>query len=229
MAIVNPLISVIVPVYNGADFLPGAVASIRAQTYRPIEIIIIDDGSTDETAAVASRLGDDIRYRYQPNQGPGSARNSGINLARADFIAFLDVDDLWPERKLERQMRLLQSDPSLAYVTGMVQVCHWTGEADGRSQFSPVGAPREMFLLGAVLFRKSVFVQVGLFDESMPGGEDTDWYFRARQASIPSLQSEEIALEYRLHQNNLTQGMNRSMTYFMYAMKKSVDRNRKAD
>lgn len=220
-----PLISVIVPVFNGAAFLPEAIASIRAQSHRPLEIIVVDDGSTDDTAEVVKALGDGLNYCFQPNRGPGSARNAGLDLAHADIIAFLDVDDLWPDGKLERQLRLLLAGPSLAYVTGLVQVHHWVSEQDGRAQFRPVGAPREMFLLGAALFRRSVFAQIGVFDESMQGGEDTDWFFRAWQAGVRGSVQQEVTLDYRLHEHNRTQGMHKSMSYFMLAMKKSAERN----
>ena len=100
----NVLLSVIMPVYNGAEFLAEAVASIVAQAYQPLEIIVVDDGSTDETATIVQSLGGEIRYLYQFNQGPAAARNAGLALAQGDLIAFLDVDDLWPADKLAQQM-----------------------------------------------------------------------------------------------------------------------------
>lgn len=222
----SPLISVILPVFNGAPFLAEAIESIQAQSYQPLEIIVVDDGSTDATAEIAKAFGDSVRYYFQPNRGPGGARNTGLSLARADVIAFLDVDDLWPAGKLESQVRALLADPRLAYVIGLVQVHHWVGEQNGRAQFKPVGAPSSMFLLGAALFRRWVFAQVGLFDETMPGGEDTDWYFRTWQSGMHWSQIQEVALSYRLHKQSRTQGMHKSVSYFLLAMKRSVERNK---
>ncbi len=88
-------VSVIIPVYNGDAYLLDAVDSIQRQHYKPLEIIIIDDGSTDSTAEIAADLRGDVRYVYQPNSGPSAARNKGLRMARGEVIGFLDVDDLW--------------------------------------------------------------------------------------------------------------------------------------
>src|ERR1700682_4446766 len=104
----NPLVSIIIPVYNAAHFLPQAMASIRAQGYDSLEIVVVDDGSTDNCADVAKSLGSDVRYDRQVNRGPSAARNRGLALARGELIAFLDVDDQWPAQKLSVQLgRLL--------------------------------------------------------------------------------------------------------------------------
>src|SRR6267378_3262722 len=93
------LISCIIPVFNGARYLREAVESILGQTYRPIEIIIVDDGSTDNTADVVKNYGDQVRYVCQPNGGPSAARNQGVSVAQGAFVAFLDQDDVWHPEK----------------------------------------------------------------------------------------------------------------------------------
>ena len=103
----KPLVSVIVPVYNGEDFLVDALASIRQQDYCPLEIVIVNDGSTDGTVELAATLGQDINWIQQQNNGPSAARNAGLATARGEFIAFLDADDLWPPGKLQAQVELL--------------------------------------------------------------------------------------------------------------------------
>jgi glycosyltransferase involved in cell wall biosynthesis len=108
----KPLISVIVPVHNGEDFLEDAVASIHRQDYCPLEIVIIDDGSTDGTAGLAATLGNDIHWIYQQHRGPSAARNAGIVMSHGEFIAFLDADDLWPPGKLQAQVELLLASPA---------------------------------------------------------------------------------------------------------------------
>src|SRR5579871_1893267 len=100
--------SVIIPVYNAEAFLAQAVESVRRQTVKPLEIIVVDDGSTDNSAQVAARL--DVHYIYQPNRGPAAARNRALTAARGQFIAFLDADDLWPDNKLAMQTEILTQD-----------------------------------------------------------------------------------------------------------------------
>src|ERR1017187_10588057 len=99
----NPLVSVIIPAYNAAHFLPNAVASVRRQSYEPLEILIVDDGSRDDCARVAAELGETVRYVRQEQAGPAAARNRGLELAQGEFIGFLDADDEWPEQKLSIQ------------------------------------------------------------------------------------------------------------------------------
>jgi glycosyltransferase involved in cell wall biosynthesis len=99
-----PLISCVVPVFNGERYLGEALDSILAQTYRPLELLVVDDGSTDGTAALVTRYRDQIRPLFQPNAGQAAARNLGLSVARGEFVAFLDADDLWHPEKLARQM-----------------------------------------------------------------------------------------------------------------------------
>ena len=107
------LVSVIVPAYNAASFLPKAIASIDRQGYHPLEIIVVDDGSTDNTAEVVRSLPSVSHYFHQENKGPSAARNVALKHAKGEFIAFLDSDDEWPVGKLELQLGRLRADPGL--------------------------------------------------------------------------------------------------------------------
>ena len=107
-----PLISCIVAVYNGDPYLAEALESIHAQTYRPIEVLVVDDGSTDGTPGVIARHGDRVRALHQANAGPAAARNLGLREARGEFIAFLDADNLWAPTKLERQYHRSSDEPT---------------------------------------------------------------------------------------------------------------------
>jgi glycosyltransferase involved in cell wall biosynthesis len=107
------LISCIVPVYNSERYLGETLDSILAQTYRPLEIIVVDDGSTDGTAAVAAGYGHRVRYVRQANAGEAAARNRGLNVAEGEFVAFDDADDLWHPEKLERQVARLEHRPEI--------------------------------------------------------------------------------------------------------------------
>jgi glycosyltransferase involved in cell wall biosynthesis len=126
-----PLVSCIVPVSNGERYLREALDSILAQTYRPTEIIVADDGSTDTTPAVATCYGDRIRYVKQDNAGAPTARNRGLRLARGEFVAFLDSDDLWHPEKLERQMRRFEARPELDHCVTHLQN-FWITELEKR-------------------------------------------------------------------------------------------------
>lgn len=198
----NALISVIIPVYNGAEFLPDAVASVRAQAYAALEIIVVDDGSTDHTAQVVQTLGDGIRYIYQPNQGPAAARNAGLAAAQGELIAFLDADDLWPADKLAQQLPALAAAPDTVLVWGHTQICPYKTTINT----IPAVAPNWMPLLGSILSRKEVFQQVGLFEPSLRYGEDVDWFIRLREQQLVIQKLPVITLFYRLRPDSMTYG-----------------------
>jgi glycosyltransferase involved in cell wall biosynthesis len=202
----NLLISVIVPVYNGERFLASAIANIQAQNYQPLEIIIIDDGSTDGTAEIAREFSNQIRYIYQLNQGPSAARNCGIENARGDAIAFLDVDDLWDEGVLTQFAAYLVANPEVAIVQGLIQqMRRETRSSETNSeQFIPVFSPYQFINLGSALYRRSVFEKVGLFDPKLKDNEDTDWYIRAWENEIPKVVIPRVMLYYRKHDRNMT-------------------------
>ena len=113
----KPLVSVIVPVYNGAQFIGEAIESVFVQNYDPLEIIIVDDGSTDETANIVKSY-NNMHYIYQPNQGVAAARNSGIENSMGKLIAFLDADDCWAPNKLNIQVDCLLKHPHIGYTLG---------------------------------------------------------------------------------------------------------------
>src|SRR6185503_10895386 len=110
----QPLVSVIIPVYNGARYLRAALESVFAQTYRPFEVIVVDDGSIDDSGVIAQSF-PDVSYMRQENQGVAAARNHGIEAARGDFFAFLDQDDLWTPEKLKLQIEYLLNHQDLGY------------------------------------------------------------------------------------------------------------------
>ena len=116
----NTLISVIVPAYQREKHLGATLRSILAQGYRPLEIVVVDDGSTDKTAAVAQSY-PQVRYIFQNNQGPHVARNTGLDNCNGELIAFLDADDLWPSDKLEKQFDFLTKNPEVACVLGRMK------------------------------------------------------------------------------------------------------------
>lgn len=221
----RPLISIVMPVYNGAAFIREAIENIISQKYPAIELIIVNDGSTDDSEAIIEGLGIDHRYFYQENDGPASARNRGIRNASGEYIAFLDVDDLWPANNLHRLIREIQSDPSLMVVHGYAQLMERM-EEDGEYEYT--GNPAESFpgYIGAGLYRKEAFDVVGLFDPFMKFGEDADWFKRAGELEIPLQKLKEVTLFVRRHGGNMTQGKNLVELNALKVFKKSLDRLR---
>lgn len=216
------LISVIIPVYNGAEFIGEALASVRGQAYTPLEIIVVDDGSTDNTAQVVQALGVDIRYVYQQNQGPAAARNHGLALAHGELIAFLDADDLWPADKLTHQVADLSATEALQVVWGFTQILPHPQTADS----TPVPTPRLTPCLGSLLCRKAVFQMVGGFDATLRFGEDLDWFKRLQESAIPVKRSSELALIYRTRPGSMTYGRSSPELGLFQLVRRSLERQR---
>lgn len=220
-------VSIVIPVYNGEKFLDSVIYHVKNQNYHPIEIIVIDDGSTDKTAEVAAKFQDSIRYVYQENRGPAAARNHGIKIAKGEAIAFLDVDDLWSHDKLQLQACYLAANPSVEIVQGLIQQMKLSQiTTDGEAIFAADYNPYNYINLGSALYRKSVFERVGLFDETLKFGEDVDWFIRAWENRIEKVVLEQVTLFYRLHRSNMTLGKNLVELGFVKIYKKHLDRCR---
>jgi glycosyltransferase involved in cell wall biosynthesis len=222
------LVSAVVPVYNGEKYLVEALGSIRHQDYEPLEVVVVDDGSTDGTEEIVRGFDLNLRYSRQQNGGPSAARNRGLELARGEIIAFQDADDLWPEGKLALQLPKLVNDPSLGIVSGRVQRIKLAGSAGGKEVFENFLEPCISYNLGAALFRRSVFDRVGPFDVTMRYSEDVEWLMRAREHGVKMLILKQVSLLYRLHGQNMTHGLDVQGIRFMEALKKSADRRRRA-
>jgi len=219
-------VSVIIPVYNGEAYLAEAVDSIHRQNYEPLEIIIIDDGSTDSTADIVAGLQGNIRSFYQPNSGPPAARNKGLRMARGNVIAFLDADDLWTENKLEIQLSCLTNDPRVKIVLGYTQLVTCAPPGSGANTLEKVAAPWPVMSVGSAIMRKSAFDRVGLFDETQLFADDVDWFLRAKELEIHMIIHQEVTQFYRRHRDNITNQRQLDLKYFMATLKKSLDRRR---
>jgi glycosyltransferase involved in cell wall biosynthesis len=225
----NPLISVVIPVFNGEKYLGEAIESIRQQGYVPLEVIIVDDGSTDGTARLVKHLGTDIQYIYQDNKGTAAARNTGLRAVKGDIIAFLDADDLWPDDKFALQIPRLKDDPELDIVLGRIQYVCLPGAEEPKHRFEEPDYTLTNVHLGSGLFRKTIFDEVGYFDEEMRFNEDMDWFFRALEQDVSMVIIKEVTLIYRLHQDNLTRGRGNKHQGLFKTLKKSLDRRRSRD
>lgn len=205
-------ISVIIPVYNNAAYLGAALHSVLQQSYRPREILVVDDGSTDDPTAVvgacqqdAAQRGIPLHYFYQSNRGPAAARNHGVAQARGELLAFLDADDWWHPQKLEQQVAQLIAEPTLGYV-----LSHMTVHLEAATTW-PVSLNQAHYhneppciLPSALLVHCAVFQQVGGFDEQYRYSDDADWFLRAKDAAIPFAVLPEPLVHKRIHAHNLS-------------------------
>ncbi len=201
--------SVVIPAYNSARFVPFAVASALAQTRPPLEVIVVDDGSRDHVAVALRPFGGNVTLIRQQNAGPSRARNKGVAVSRGDIIAFLDADDEWAPTKLAAQVPPFDDDPSLvASVVGAEHVNTVTGV---RTAVSPVLAAdpvREMLLHGTILgptsclaVRRSVFDEIGGFDPVTDQVEDLDITLRlVERGRIDVIK--QCLVTYRVHGGN---------------------------
>jgi glycosyltransferase involved in cell wall biosynthesis len=188
-----PLVSVIIPCYRQGRLLPEALASVFNQTHPRVEVIVVNDGSDDDTEAVATSYGDRVRYLYQPNSGPAAARNTGLAVARGDWAQFLDADDLLHPEKVRLQ---LTADEDRSDVVYSGYECfqdgrpeeRWTysavelGRADAFSSFALDWDRGLSIPLHGMLFRRALFERLGVFDTVLPRHEDWDWHLRCAAA-----------------------------------------------
>jgi glycosyltransferase involved in cell wall biosynthesis len=197
------LVSVIIPVYNGDRYLAEAIESAIAQTYQPMEIIAIDDGSTDITAEIAKSYAPAVRYIYQPNSGTAAARNQGIKVANGEYLAFLDADDIWLPNKLKIQMMAFEADSHLDIVTGYVEQfispelnLEVVKEIDYSANLMPGYIPT------AMVIKRQSFFRLGWFDERYQGAEFISWYVQAYEQSFEINVLPDVVAKRRLHQTN---------------------------
>jgi len=196
----RPLVSVVVPVRDGERYLEAALRSIVAQEV-PLEVLVVDDGSRDGSAAVASAIGPPVRVLAQAPSGPGAARNRGVEAAAAACLAFLDADDLWLPRTLLRRLERLERD-GLDAVFGLVEqfVSPELPPAVRAALHCPTDASAGPHV-GTMLVRRASFDRVGPF--STAPGEFADWFLRARETGLRHALLPEVVLRRRLHDRNL--------------------------
>ena len=221
-----PLVSVIIPVHNGGRYLRAALESVFAQTYRPFEVIVVDDGSVDDSSSIAQSF-HGVRYIYQANQGVAAARNSGVEAAQGEFFAFLDQDDLWKPEKLTVQIDYFLSHPELGYTLTHQQFFLDPGAT------LPAWFRKELFssahpgwILGALAVRRTTFKEVGNFATGYIAASDTDWFFRANAARIPMAVIPELLLLKRIHEGNESAQAKMVLAEMRRVVKSSLDRHR---
>ena len=224
----SPLVSVVVPVWNMSRYLGEALRSVFSQDYRPLEVIVVDDGSTDGSGEVARSFAE-VSVLTQENRGVAAARNRGIEHSRGELIAFLDADDVWHTSKLSLQVEWLEQHPEIGYVTAHFQNVledgvprpAWLRE-DQLTETQKGGVPN-------LLCRRSVFQAAGLFDPAHRSGSDLDWVVRAKDAHVASAVLPEVLLRRRIHRTNQSYQWSGGKTMLLRALKASIDRQRSSE
>ena len=222
------LISVMIGAFDAEPYIAEAIDSVLAQTHRPLELIVVDDGSRDGTAAVAERYGERLTLIRQQNMGNGGARNTATRAARGDYFAFLDADDRFVPDKLERQLAALDADPALDLVFGHVEefVSPELDEATRARIRPPAGEPRPWMAANLMLIRRAAFERVGAFSEHLSVGVTVDWFARAQEAGLRTHMLSGVVLERRLHdQNNGLRNADKRAQY-AHVLKAALDRRR---
>jgi glycosyltransferase involved in cell wall biosynthesis len=224
----NPLISVILPVYNNELYVAEALNSILNQTYKNIEIICINDGSTDKSGEILNSFADKITLINNPkNEGIAASRNNGIARATGTFLAFMDGDDIWGKNKLEIQMQEFTSHPELD-----ILLCSMTcfispelPEEIKKLRHCPQGIIPG-FLSAAAVVKTDVFHAVGLFDTAWTVGEFVDWLERAKNKGHRYKMVEEVLLLRRIHDTNTGIVARSSRQDYVKIVKSALDRKR---
>ncbi|MCK6538988.1 MAG: glycosyltransferase [Anaerolineales bacterium] len=225
----NPLVSVVIPNYNHARFLGDAIRSVLNQDYRNFEVIVVDDGSTDNSGEVAAVFGDSIRYIYQTNAGLSAARNTGIRAAKGSLIGVLDADDMYEPMFLDTLVNALESDPDADGVYCGYQFVDETNNLLPQIENRPVTSDRlyEALLDGNFLVPESMFLrryvydEAGLFDESLRACEDWDVWLRAAK-KYRIIHAPRILTRHRILAGSMSTDPLRMLTNRLAVLKKHV-------
>ena len=220
-----PLVSVIVPAHQAEAFLSETLDSAFAQDHPAIEVIVVDDGSTDRSAEIASAR--PVRLLRRTRGGPAAARNSGLGIATGQFVTILDADDLWPTDRLSRQLAHLTTHPEQGIVLGLAEVFLSPGES--RPAHDPGFAPGEKVAghPATMLARREVFDLVGTFDETLRLSEDIDWLARASDAGIRAGRIDHTLLYYRIHAHNTSRDAHANNVATLRVLRASVHRKQR--
>jgi glycosyltransferase involved in cell wall biosynthesis len=219
-------VSVIIPVRNGALYLAQAIDSVLAQTRPALEVIVVDDGSTDDTPALVQQYGQRVRYVQQSPAGAAAARNHGVSLAAGNMLAFLDADDLWLPQKLSLQMDVLETRTNIDMV-----FCHAEQfiSEDAQRHANPI--PDRLRILpataaGGLLVWRNAFDRVGHFDIRYMRTEMIDWIARANHAGLKHKMLPQVLLRRRWHDANLGVTERNNTTDYTRVVKAALDRRR---
>ena len=221
------LVSVMIPVYNGEAYLGEAIDSVLQQNYRPVEIIVVDDGSDDATGDVARRYGDAVRYSKQDRGGNGAARNRAVALATGELFTFLDADDRLVPDALERLVSTLAEDPTLEAVYGHVrEFVSPDLDAEALARLRPPIDRIAGCLPTNMLMRRETFLRVGEFPTHLRVGVTVDWSARADEMGLSTILIDDVLFERRLHSDNNGIREREHRSHYLHVVKAALDRRR---
>lgn len=218
ISVLNPRVSVVIPVYNGEKYISDAIESVFNQTYKNIEVIVVDDGSTDNTAERIKLYLSRVKYLYQDNAGVANARNRGIQNSQGEFIAFLDHDDIWLPEKIERQVDYFLKNTQSKFVHTPVKYINHLGEIIepsgywGKLEFNrEVKNVKEIFMHFAMLqstmmIKKEIFDEIGLWNEAFTHCDGYNLCLRIALKYTLRFINEPLTL-YRLHDLNMSKNI----------------------
>jgi glycosyltransferase involved in cell wall biosynthesis len=225
----QPRISVVMPVYNGEQYLDQAIQSVLDQEYALLELLVIDDGSADGTARVANRYLPTVQYHYREHAGLAATRNFGTAVATGEFLAFLDADDVWAPGKLTRQVAALRADPTLDAVFGrMEQFVSPELDRAIQDRLRPRVADLAALSPCTLLIRTESYRRVGELDPAWKVGEFLDWLLKAREHGLRTQMLEEVVLRRRIHRDNMGLREKDSRGDYARILKASLERRRRS-
>jgi len=222
----QPTVSVILPIFNGASYLAKAIESVLQQTFADLELIAVDDGSSDKSVAIVESY-PQVRLHRQPNSGVAATRNVGLKLAAGDLLGFIDQDDIWMPDKLARQVAYLGENPRVDIVTGDELILLAPGVTrPGWLRPELLAAPHPTYVPSALLIRRCALDTVGGFGESFRCGSDTDWLCRARDSGVEIRTLPGVVIQKRVHTNNESQNVKICQNEIVSLLRDSIRRKR---
>ncbi|MEW6608546.1 MAG: glycosyltransferase [bacterium] len=222
-------ISIIIPTYNAENFLPQAINSVVEQTYQDIEIIVVDDGSTDNTKRIIEPFMDKIYYIYKDNGGPASARNVGIKSSKGEYIAFLDADDIWLPQKLELQINLFQQCQEIDWIHTNLVLIDESGNVIGIRKLTEILSGsifkilfmENWVLTSSVMMKRECLKIIGNFDETLSVNQDYDLWLRLSHYYKCGY-LEQPLVKYRIHHAQNTKKIERLFFYEKAVIEKTI-------
>jgi glycosyltransferase involved in cell wall biosynthesis len=226
-SITSALVSVVMPCYNGRAYLAAAIDSVLVQDYRPLELIVVDDGSTDGSGDVARGFGPAVVVLDQANLGVAAARNTGLERATGEYVAFCDADDLWTPGSLRARVAALEAPPPCDYAYGMV--ANFLSPDVDQERARSLVFPREPIMgrtAGSLLIRRAALDVVGPFDITRGAAEFVDWVSRIASAGLVGRSVAGVVLRRRVHGSNTTLRSPAKSRDYIRALRDTLDRRR---
>jgi glycosyltransferase involved in cell wall biosynthesis len=215
----QPSITVIIPVRNGKTHLKETIECVSTQEYTSVEIVVVDDGSTDGSGDLARSV-EGCRVLETPGVGPAGARNLGISESNSEMLMFLDSDDLLGPEALHSAVDALLAQPDAGFAQGYVQ--NFLVRPNGT--MNVFTRPYRYINIGSGVWRRSVFEKLGLFDDSLRYCEDLDFFMRCWERDIPKVLIDKLILLYRRHHGNMTRGLHGADFGTVRAFRKRIER-----